>query len=137
MPGRVTRAPHPDTVVGRIVRRVSGHLTGLLAMAEDQPLPTNRVRLHPTARAAAGVPRLVVEHRHTARDLAARAHLVDRARRILRAAGALGCYVHPIETSSHAAGTLRMGADAPRPPPAPLGPRADVARRPARAGHRG
>jgi choline dehydrogenase-like flavoprotein len=102
---------HLPPAIGRIVRRVSGQLTGLLAMAEDQPSPANRVRLHPAARDAAGVPRLVVEHQHTARDLAARAHLVDHARRVLRAAGALGCYVHPIETFSHAAGTLRMGSD--------------------------
>ena len=102
---------HLPPGVGRVARRVCGHLTGLLAMAEDQPLPTNRVRLHPTARDAAGVPRLVVEHEHTPRDLAARAHLVAHARAILRAAGARACYVHPIETFSHAAGTLRMGPD--------------------------
>jgi len=102
---------HLPPGLGRLVRRASGNATGWLAMAEDQPVPTNRVRLDATARDAAGVPRLVVEHEHTPRDLAARAHLISRARRILRAAGAMGCYVHPIETFSHAAGTLRMGSD--------------------------
>ena len=30
---------------------------------------------------------------------------------MLRAAGAVACHPHPIDTWSHAAGTLRMGAD--------------------------
>ena len=102
---------HLPPVLGRVARGLVGHVTGLLAMAEDQPLTSNRVRLHPTARDAAGVPRLVVKHAYTARDVTARAHLVDWARRVLRCAGAVGCYVHPIETLSHAAGTLRMGAN--------------------------
>ncbi|RMF26886.1 MAG: hypothetical protein D6765_08280, partial [Bacteroidetes bacterium] len=41
------------------------------------------------------------------------------AKRILRKAGALGFYVHPIRTFSHAVGTVRMGKD---PQTAPLDP---------------
>ena len=99
---------HANPVLRPLLRRAVPRLTGLMAMAEDQPRAQNRVRLG-TDRDARGMPRLVVDYGHSRRDLAARAHLVRVARRVLRQAGAIGVYVHPIDTFSHAAGTLRMG----------------------------
>jgi choline dehydrogenase-like flavoprotein len=57
------------------------------------------------------VPAATIEHRHTPRDLAARAALMRQAKRILREAGAWFCYTHRIDTFSHAVGTLRTGDD--------------------------
>lgn len=83
-------------------------MTGLLAMAEDQPSPHNRVRL---GRGSGGERVPVVEHRYSARDVAARERLVLAAKDVLAAAGAAHLHVHPIRTFSHALGTVRMGPD--------------------------
>jgi choline dehydrogenase-like flavoprotein len=85
--------------------------TGLLVIAEDQPRRENKVVIDRTSRDRFGLPLLRVFHAHTERDDAAAAVLVAHAKRILREAGARLTYVHPIETFSHALGTVRMGAD--------------------------
>ena len=85
--------------------------TGLLVIAEDQPRRENAVSIDWTNRDRFGLPRLRVSHAHTARDEAAAAALAAHAKRILREAGARITYVHPIETFSHALGTVRMGSD--------------------------
>ncbi|HEX5726129.1 MAG TPA: GMC family oxidoreductase, partial [Longimicrobiaceae bacterium] len=90
---------------------VTRHFTGLLAIAEDQPRPENAVRLDPAERDPYGVPRAVVEHHYTPRDLAARAALVRRAEAVLRRAGAAACFSWKVSTFSHAVGTVRMGPD--------------------------
>ncbi len=87
------------------------HLTGLLSVAEDQPRDTNGVRIDPSAMDAFGLPKLIVEHHYTPRDLAARRALVRRAKQILRKAGAWGTVTWKVSTFSHAVGTVRMGAD--------------------------
>jgi choline dehydrogenase-like flavoprotein len=87
------------------------HATGLLVIAEDQPRHENGVAIDWTHRDRFGLPRLRVHHRHSERDEAAAAALVIHAKRILREAGARITYVHPIETFSHALGTVRMGVD--------------------------
>ncbi len=87
------------------------HLTGLLVMAEDQPVYENAVLLDETATDRYGVPRLLISHRHTSRDKAAGAALVGVAKRILRRAGALAFYRHQVATFSHGVGTVRMGRD--------------------------
>jgi choline dehydrogenase-like flavoprotein len=87
------------------------HLTGLMAIAEDQPVYENRVLLDERASDRYGVPRLLISHRHTARDNAAGAALAAVAKRILRRAGALAFYRHRVDTFSHATGTVRMGKD--------------------------
>jgi len=87
------------------------HATGLLAIAEDQPRPENRVTIDWTVRDRFGLPQLRVHHAHTERDDAAAAVLVAHAKRILRETGAHFTFVHPIETFSHALGTVRMGLD--------------------------
>lgn len=85
------------------------HASGLLVIAEDQPRPENRVTVDPSRPDRFGLPRLSVEHAYTPRDEAAAALLVRHARRVLREAGAWFTLVHPIETWSHALGTVRMG----------------------------
>jgi choline dehydrogenase-like flavoprotein len=88
------------------------NLTGLLVMAEDQPQYENRVILDTGAPADRwGLPRLHIQFRHTARDLAAGELLIRTARRVLRKAGAIGWYRHKIHTFSHGVGTVRMGSD--------------------------
>jgi choline dehydrogenase-like flavoprotein len=120
------QAPPPALVrantpwgIGWVVWPLLSRVTGLLAMAEDQPRPENRLTLDPTRRDRFGLPQLVVTHRYTARDVAARRALLTRARGILRAAGARIFYTHEVKTFSHAAGTVRTGADPAR---APLDP---------------
>jgi choline dehydrogenase-like flavoprotein len=98
-------------LVGAMVARWIKHLTGLLVMAEDQPVYDNRVLLDESATDFYGVPRLLISHRHTARDRAAGKALGDAAKRILRRAGALACYRHEVATFSHGVGTVRMGTD--------------------------
>lgn len=90
---------------------VLSRASGLLAIAEDQPRAENGVHLDHGVSDRFGLPRLVVRHRYTPRDRAANRALVDRARAVLRAAGAFGTFVRPISTFSHALGTVRMGAD--------------------------
>lgn len=98
-------------LVGAAVAPLVEHLTGLLVMAEDQPVYENRVLLDETSADRYGVPRLLISHRHTSRDVAAGAVLGGVAKRILRRAGALACYRHRVATFSHGVGTVRMGTD--------------------------
>ena len=96
---------------GRLVAPIVSRTTGFIVMAEDRPRPENRVQLVGTAVESYRLPRASVTHRYDARDLAARAALVAAARRVLRRAGALKTYSHPIRTFSHALGTVRLGDD--------------------------
>jgi choline dehydrogenase-like flavoprotein len=86
-------------------------LTGLLAIAEDQPRSENRVELGPGASDPFGLPPLRIRHRYTPRDRAARRALLRRAREVLRRAGALFTVTWNVNTFSHAVGTVRMGND--------------------------
>lgn len=96
---------------GQILGLGVPHLTGLLVMAEDQPRYDNRVEIDPTQRDRFGLPQLLITHRYTRRDYAARDALLAKAKKILKAAGAWFCYVHHIKTFSHAVGTVRIGRD--------------------------
>ena len=122
------QSPAPQTVgtllprpLPRLLSPLLRRATGLLVLAEDQPRYENHVTLDPAERDGFGLRRAVVHHRHTRRDLAARAALARRARELHREAGALLCYEHRIETFSHALGTLRMGEDPTRNPVNPEG----------------
>ena len=97
--------------LGTIAARLTGRVTGLLTITEDQPQFENRVTLDPNHPDPYGLPRLVISHRYTRRDDSASRVLLGAARRILRQAGAWACYQHQIRTFSHAVGTLRMGRD--------------------------
>lgn len=103
-----TMLPRP---FGRLLSLGVPHLTGLLVMAEDQPRFDNCLEIDPTRTDRFGLPQLLITHRYTRRDLAARKALVGKAKAILRKAGALFCYVHKIMTFSHAVGTVRLGED--------------------------
>lgn len=102
---------------GRLVAPIVSRTTGFIVMAEDRPQLENGVRLTGVAAGPADLPPASVTHRYDVRDLAARGALVNAARRILRRAGALKTYSHPIKTFSHALGTVRLGID---PTTAPL-----------------
>jgi choline dehydrogenase-like flavoprotein len=95
--------------VNGFLPRLLSHVTGLLVLAEDQPVRENGMTVDRDRRDRFGLPQLVIRHRHTERDEAARRALLQHARAILREAGALGFYTHEIRTFAHAAGTVRMG----------------------------
>lgn len=97
--------------LAKLAELPASRLTGLLAIAEDQPRAENRVRIDPSRPDAYGLPKLIVEHRYTARDLAARAFMVKKAKQVLRKAGALFFITWDVSTFSHAVGTVRMGDD--------------------------
>lgn len=97
--------------VARLLAPAVAHLTGLLAVAEDQPRAENGVAIDRSSTDALGLPALRVAHRYTARDLAARRALVRRAKRVLRRAGARATVTWNVTTFSHAVGTVRMGKD--------------------------
>ena len=115
-------APPPGLVLPALPRalrrlgtRVLEHMTGLIVIAADDPQASNRVSLG-AGSDARGLPDLLVHHRYTARDRAARAALVRAARGVLREAGALVTISREVRTLSHALGTVRMGRDAVRAP---------------------
>lgn len=97
--------------LGRLLRPAVERAPGLLAMAEDQPQYRNHVTVDYSRRDRFGLPQLIVNFRHSRRDRRARRILLRHAKRILRRAGALFCYVHRIRTFSHAVGSVRMGDD--------------------------
>jgi len=105
--------------VGTIAGPLVGRLTGFLIMAEDQPQARNVVTVDAGQPDRYGLPAVRVSHRYSARDRASGVVLRRAGRRILRRAGAWFFYYHPIDTFSHAAGTVRMGLD---PTTAPLDP---------------
>ncbi|MDT8369168.1 MAG: GMC family oxidoreductase [Longimicrobiales bacterium] len=98
-------------VAAALLAPLARRITGLLTIAEDRPQKANHVKLSSDEVDRFGMPRLAVVHRYADRDLAARAYLARRARRIHREAGAIGWYTHTIDTFSHALGTVRMGVD--------------------------
>jgi choline dehydrogenase-like flavoprotein len=97
--------------LGSVASAIVANLTGLLAIAEDQPRPENRVTLGMGDVDRFGLPPARIHHRYTKRDLAARRALLLRAREVLRTAGAKFTVTFNINTFSHAVGTARMGAD--------------------------
>jgi choline dehydrogenase-like flavoprotein len=110
-PGQALVRRHLPRLLGSACVPCLSRLIGLLIIAEDQPQYENRVALDPGATDRFGVPRLLISHRYTSRDLAAGRTLASRAKEILRRTGALACYRHRIGTFSHAVGTVRMGTD--------------------------
>lgn len=92
--------------LGRPASLFAHLLQNLLCVAEDEPQADNRVVLG-AARDALGLPVAMVTHRYSRRDLVRRRYLVVRARRILRGAGGWPVWSMPIETFSHALGTVR------------------------------
>lgn len=98
-------------VLGKLLSQGVPLLTGLLAIAEDQPQFSNFLTIDPDQKDEFGLPQAVISHRYSKRDLAALGVLAGEAKKILSQSGALTHYVHHIRTFSHAVGTVRMGAD--------------------------
>ncbi|MEE2658642.1 MAG: GMC family oxidoreductase [Candidatus Latescibacterota bacterium] len=90
---------------------LTGFMQNLLCIAEDEPSPNNRVSLGDKVEPF-GVPITRVHHRYSADDYRRRDHLIERARRILKCAGALITRVYEIDSFSHGVGTVAM-ADSP------------------------
>ena len=109
-PASLVRAMLPRAA-GWAATALISRMTGLLVIAEDQPRPENRVELDGTRGSVHGLPRARIRHRHTARDFAARRALLARASQILKQSGAAFTITWPVNTFSHALGTLRMGRD--------------------------
>jgi choline dehydrogenase-like flavoprotein len=120
-PGELVKANAPRGLgpLAFVVAPALSRVTGLLSMAEDQPRRENRLTIDPARPDSFGLPQLVIEHRYTARDEAARRALDRRAKALLRKAGGRIFYTHHVKTFSHAAGTVRFGED---PKGAPLDP---------------
>jgi choline dehydrogenase-like flavoprotein len=117
--GTIQQTSLPEALVERelpavlrpLLRRVLPHLMGLLVMTEDQPTASNAVSIDRSRQDALGRPVLRVAHRFTARDREARALLQREAAAILRTAGAGATIARPIDSFTHALGTVRMGVD--------------------------
>jgi len=92
------------------------HSLGLVTIAEDEPQQANGVTVDRSTRDRYGLPKLIVDHRHSPRDESKSAFLVRNAKRVLREAGARLCWTHRIETFTHALGTVRLGVDPGRSP---------------------
>jgi len=110
LPAPLVRAQAPRPL-RPLASAVLPHLMGLMVMAEDQAVRENGVSLDSRRTDAAGLPGLRIRHRYAARDLRARRILIAEAKRLLCSAGAIVCVTHPIDTFSHALGTVRMGRD--------------------------
>jgi choline dehydrogenase-like flavoprotein len=96
---------------GAVATSIVNNLTGMLAVAEDQPRPENRVEVVSGRVDSYGLPDVRIHHRYTRRDQDARNALLHRANQVLRAAGARFTVTWKVNTFSHAVGTVRMGSD--------------------------
>jgi choline dehydrogenase-like flavoprotein len=95
--------------LGKLLSQGVRLLTGLLAIAEDQPQFSNFLSINKSENDQYGLPQPIISHEYSKRDLAALKELIGPAKKILSRAGALTHYVHHIRTFSHAVGTVRMG----------------------------
>ena len=95
------------------VKRVAGSLTkymqNLLCIAEDEAQRENRIRMSAEESDEYGLPITMVDHAYSEADYRRRDYLVARARRILKAAGALVTRVYEVDTFSHAVGSVPFG----------------------------
>lgn len=115
-PGGLVRheAPKP---LGKLAAVGVKLLSGLLAIAEDQPQYGNFIGLDPVKNGKYEMSVPIVSHEYSKRDLASLDVLIQAAKQIMKKSGAMLNYVHHIRTFSHSAGTIRMGDD---PETAPL-----------------
>jgi len=95
--------------LGKLAGKLVKPLTGLLAIAEDQPQFKNYIKLDKSKEGKYGLPVAEVSHESSERDTAAVNALAKKAKVILKKAGAILYYTHHIRTFSHSAGTIRMG----------------------------
>jgi len=98
-------------VLGKALGKAVKLLTGLLAIAEDQPQFQNQLRVDRNNLDQYGLPQPVISHHYSKRDEEALKLLINPAKKIVAGTGAITHYVHHIRTFSHAVGTVRMGND--------------------------
>jgi choline dehydrogenase-like flavoprotein len=101
-------APFP---LGIIAGKAVKLLTGLLAIAEDQPQYKNYIKIDKSQGSINHIAKTLIAHEYTDRDTAAINALIAQGKKIMSRTGALINYVHHIRTFSHAVGTVRMGVD--------------------------
>lgn len=101
-------APKP---LGKVLGMAVKLITGLLAIAEDQPRFDNYIKLDTSLPAKLGMAAPEVSHVYSDRDQAAIKVLIEQAKKIMKRSGAISNYVHHIRTFSHTVGTVRMGDD--------------------------
>ncbi len=94
---------------GKIAGKAVKLLTGLLAIAEDQPQYKNHIGIDWQKPSNYDMAIPVISHEYSKRDMAALKILISRAKKIMKKSGALLNYVHHIRTFSHSCGTIRMG----------------------------
>lgn len=97
--------------LGKILSYGVDLITGLLAIAEDQPQFENHIRIDKNKMTTFGLATPVISHSYSTRDIKAINYLTDKAKVILKKSGAISSYTHHIRTFSHAVGTVRMGHD--------------------------
>ena len=98
--------PYP---IGKVLSKGVGLLTGLLAIAEDQPQKSNQLNIDQSSEDIYGLKNANVSHEYSSRDLQAVRFLSKKAKNVLKSSGAIFSYTHNIRTFSHAVGTIRMG----------------------------
>ncbi|MEQ9426252.1 MAG: GMC family oxidoreductase [Cyclobacteriaceae bacterium] len=98
-------------ILGKGLGKAVKLLSGLLAIAEDQPQGQNRIWVDMKNKDKYGLPQPVISHEYSSRDKEALSLLIKPAKKIIDGTGALTHYVHHIRTFSHAVGTVRMGTD--------------------------
>jgi len=114
-PGLVEmEAPRP---LGKVAALGVKLLTGLLAIAEDQPQYKNHITVDHKRKTTYNMATPVVSSDYSERDIAAVTALANKAKVIMKKTGAWTQYIHHIRTFSHTVGTIRMGDD---PQEAPL-----------------
>ncbi|MDA0193760.1 MAG: GMC family oxidoreductase [Bacteroidetes bacterium] len=96
-------------ILGKTLGKAVKLLTGLLAIAEDQPQYSNRLWVDSSKKDKYDLPQPVIFHQYSKRDKEALKLLINPAKKIINGTGALAHYVHHIRTFSHAVGTVRMG----------------------------
>ena len=96
---------------GKPLSKAVGLLTGLLAIAEDQPQYHNHIKVDRAQIQKDGLAKASIEHKYSARDSKAIDYLGRKASKVMKKTGALLTYTHHIKTFSHAVGTIRMGLD--------------------------
>jgi choline dehydrogenase-like flavoprotein len=86
----------------------ANYIQSLICIAEDDPQATNGIGLS-NELGAFGFPRLQVRHTYSANDCRRRDYLLSKARKILTTAGGMITRATPLDSFSHAVGTVRFG----------------------------
>jgi choline dehydrogenase-like flavoprotein len=93
--------------------RLYDHNAGLLVISEDLPEETNTVTLDPELTDSNGIPAPKVTYRVSENTRKMLDHGIERAKEVLRAAGAVETMPEPLMRGAgwHLLGTARMGTD--------------------------